>query len=377
MNMDRIRVLQMIDRPFLGGGQAILLSLARGLDQDKFDVSIAAQGGGPLEEEARRLGLPFRTLPFEKKMSRGIVGTITDNLRRDPPDVLHTHGGVAGLYGRLAARRAKVRAVVHTIHGIHYLHYRNTALRWVYAALERYCSRFTDTVVLVSEGDLAEAKRRRLAPEAKLKLVLNGVDVSRLGTEEFRAKAGELGLRLNLRPPVVGTVARLHRQKGVIHFMRAAVALRDSHPEAQMVVVGGGGLEAKLRAEAKKIGLDRRFAILGERPDARELLSLFDVFVLPSLWEGLPLVLIEAAALGKPIVATDIDGNRDIIADGETGLLVPPGDPAAIASAAGRLLDDPALSARLAARARAEIPPRFGLDRMVRAYEEVYRAALN
>jgi len=376
MKMNRIRVLQMIDRPFLGGGQAILLSLARGLDRDKFDVSIAAQGGGPLEDEARRLGFLFRTLPFGKKMSRGVVGTITDNLRRDPPDVLHTHGGVAGLYGRLAARRAKIRAVVHTIHGIHYLHYRNPALRLVYAALERYCSRFTDTVVLVSEGDLAKAKKRRLAPDAKLKLVLNGADVSRLETEEFRVKAGEAWSRLNLRPPVIGTVARLHRQKGVIHFVRAAVALRDSHPEAQIVVVGGGGLEAKLRAEAKKLGLDRRFAMLGERSDARELLSLFDVFVLPSLWEGLPLVLIEAAALGKPIVATDIDGNREIVSAGQTGLLVDPGDPAAIASAVNRLLDDPALSARLAACARAEIPPRFGLDRMVRAYEEVYRTAL-
>lgn len=374
--MNRIRVLQMIDRPFLGGGQAILLSLARGLNRDKFEVSIAAQGGGPLEDEVRRLGFPFRTLPFEKKMSRGLVGAITDNLRRDPPDVLHTHGGVAGLYGRLAARRAKVRAVVHTIHGIHYLHYRHPALRAVYAALERYCSRFTNTLVLVSESDLVAAKKRRLAPESKLKLILNGVDVSRFGTEEFRAKAGESWSRLNLRPPVVGTVARLHRQKGVIYFLRAAVALRDSHPEAHMVVVGGGGLEAALRAEAKKNGLDRRLAILGERLDARELLSLFDVFVLPSLWEGLPLVLIEAAALGKPIVATDIDGNRDIIADGETGLLVPSGDPEAIASAIGRLLDDPALSVRLAGRARTEIPPRFGLDRMVRAYEEIYLAAL-
>jgi glycosyltransferase involved in cell wall biosynthesis len=370
--MSRIRVLQMIDRPFLGGGQVVLLSLARGLDPARFEVSIAAQGGGPLEAAAREAGIPFRPLPFGRRLKPGLVRAIVRELRADPPDILHTHGGVAGLYGRRAARRAGIKAVVHTIHGIHYLHYRSSAARSAFVLLERACSRHTDAVVLVSEADRQEAGKRRLAAAEKLKLVRNGIDADDLASAPFAARAEEARLRLSLRPPVVGTVARLHRQKGLIHLIRAAPRIFEEHPAARVLIVGGGGLEADLRAEVPRLRLDRRFAILGARPDAREIMSLFDIFVLPSLWEGLPLVLIEAAAMGKPIVATDIGGSGEIVMDGETGLLVPPADSAALAAAINRLLADPVLAARLGENARRTIPPRFTLGRMVDEYSEIY-----
>ncbi|MCX6561015.1 MAG: glycosyltransferase [Candidatus Aminicenantes bacterium] len=370
--MSRRRVLEMIDKPFLGGGQAVLLSLARGLDKARFEVEIGAQGGGPLENAAREAGIPFRPLPFGGKLKRGLVRAIARDLKANPPDILHTHGGVAGLYGRLAARRAGVKAVVHTIHGIHYLHYTNPAARLAFVLLERYCSRRTDAVVLVSQADLDEAGKRRLAPVANLKLVRNGIDLAGTASESFAERVEFARLHLNISGPMIGTVARLHRQKGLIHLLRAVPAIFEAHPAVRVLVAGGGELEPKLRVEVKRLRLDRRFAMLGARPDALELMSLFDIFVLPSLWEGLPLVLIEAASLGKPIVVTDIGGTREIITDGETGLLVPPADPAALAAAINRLLCDPALAARLAANAKSTIPPRFTLDRMVSDYSEIY-----
>jgi glycosyltransferase involved in cell wall biosynthesis len=367
-----IRVLQMIDKPFLGGGQAVLLSLAKGLDKARFEVEVAAQGGGPLEDAAREEGLSFRPLPFGSRMTPGLVRAIVKALKPNPPDILHTHGGMAGLYGRLAARRAGIKSVVHTIHGIHYLHYRNPGARRAYILLERICSRRTDAVVLVSQADLDEAGKRRLAPASKLKLVRNGIDLAELSSAPFAERAAAAKLRLSLEPPVIGTVARLHRQKGLTHLMQAVPAILEAHPEARVIVVGGGELEPELRSEIGRLRLDRRFALLGARPDARELMSLYDIFVLPSLWEGLPLVLIEAAALGKPIVATDIGGSREIISHGETGLLVPAADPVALAAAVNRLLGDPALSARLAANAKSSIPPRFTLERMIAEYSEIY-----
>jgi glycosyltransferase involved in cell wall biosynthesis len=370
--MSRIRVLQMIDKPFLGGGQAVLLSLAKGLDKARFEVEVAAQGGGPLEDAAREEGLSFRPLPFGSRMTPGLVRAIVKALKPNPPDILHTHGGMAGLYGRLAARRAGIKSVVHTIHGIHYLHYRNPGARRAYILLERICSRRTDAVVLVSQADLDEAGKRRLAPASKLKLVRNGIDLAELSSAPFAERAAAAKLRLSLEPPVIGTVARLHRQKGLTHLMQAVPAILEAHPEARVIVVGGGELEPELRSEIGRLRLDRRFALLGARPDARELMSLYDIFVLPSLWEGLPLVLIEAAALGKPIVATDIGGSREIISHGETGLLVPAADPVALAAAVNRLLGDPALSARLAANAKSSIPPRFTLERMIAEYSEIY-----
>jgi len=370
--MSRVRVLEMIDKPFLGGGQAIVLALARHLDRNRFDVSVCSLGGGPLEEEVQKSGLAFVPAPFGRKYALGLTRAIAGILRTEKPDILHTHGGIAGLYGRMAAHKAGVPKVVHTIHGIHYLHYRNILLRAVYADLERYCSKFTDAVVFVSEADLAAGRRLRLARPAKLRFVRNGVDCAELGTEEFVRRASGLRLGLPQGKPLIGTVARLHRQKGVVFLLRAASAILAGRPEGRIVVVGGGDLEDDLRREARELDQDRRFLLLGEQADAREILSRLDVFVLPSLWEGLPLVLIEAAALGKPIVATAVDGSREIVTDGETGLLVPPADPAALAAAVKRLLDDPALAARLGARARETIPPRFTLEKMIAGYADLY-----
>ncbi len=370
--MSRICVLEMIDRPFLGGGQAIVLSLARNLDRDRFETSVCAAGGGPLEEEVRKAGIPFLPAPFGGKYSFGTTGRIARILRREKPDIVHTHGGIAGLYGRMAAHQAGIKTVVHTIHGIHYLHYRNLLLRAASIDLERYCSKFTDAVVFVSEADLAAGRRLRLAKPGKLRLVRNGIDCTELQTEEFARRAAASRSALPPGSPLVGTIARLHRQKGVVYLLRAVAAILDGHPEGRVIVVGGGELEDDLLRETRALGLDRRFVLLGERGEAREFLAGLDVFVLPSLWEGLPIVLIEAAALGKPIVATSVDGTREIIADGETGLLVPAGDPEALAAAVRRLLDDPALAARLGAAARETIPPRFSLEAMIAGYTDLY-----
>ena len=371
--MVRLNVLEMIDKPSLGGGQSVLLALAGHLDRERFAVSVCAGSGGPLENEVRRLGLAFHPAEFRKKPAPGFSRDLARLLAGKKIDILHTHGGVAGLFGRRAARAARTPVVVHTLHGIHYLHYRNPALRLAYIGLERFLSRTTSAVVCVSEADLALARKFRLAPEDRLRLIRNGVALFEKYEAEARVRVlDELCVRLKFRSPVVGTVARLHRQKGVVYFIRAAEIVVRTNPSATFVVVGGGPLEKKIQDEVARRGLGGRVILAGERADAFDLMTVFDVFVLPSLWEGLPLVLIEAAGLGKPIVATDIDGSREIIRDGDTGLLVPPADPEALAGAILRLAGDADLRRRLAEKARTEIPPAFSLKGMVARTERLY-----
>ena len=371
--MKKIRVLEMIDRPFLGGGQIVLLSLARHLDRERFEVAVCAAAGGPLEDEVRRLGFVFHPAAFSKKPSLGLLRGLECLLIENRIGLLHTHGGVAGLFGRWAAHRAGTPAVIHTLHGIHYLHYRNRLIKNVYIRLERRCSKFTDAVICVSEADRTQALRHRLADESRIRFIRNGIETTppRSGPAWDR-RLLELQRKLNLDRPIVGAVARLHRQKGVSYLFRAAETILLAHPEAKIVVVGGGPLETEFRAMTAKEGFGRSVAFLGERADASEILALFDVFVLPSLWEGLPLALVEAAAAGKPIVATDIDGVREVVRNGETGLLVPPRDSAALAAAVLRLLDDPDLAGRLAGRARAEVPPLYTVERMVSETASLY-----
>lgn len=370
--MRMLRVLEMIDRPFLGGGQMVVLSLARGLDRSAFAVAACSAAGGPLVAELEKASVPHFAVPIGKTSGPKTVRAVAGVLREQAIDVLHTHGGIAGLYGRLAARRAGTPVVVHTVHGIHYLHYRNPVLRRALIALERRLSRTTDAVVFVSEADRDRALALRLAPRERLRLVRNGVDPL-AAPESWRLEALRRELGLEPGDVVIGAVSRLHRQKGVGFLVAAAGLVLARRPEARFLVAGGGPLAAELDREVRERGLGRAFRLLGERSDAAELLALFDVFVLPSLWEGLPLVLIEAAGLAKPMVASDIDGVREVIRDGETGLLVPAGNPAALAAAILRLLEDRALGRRLGDRARAEIPPVFARSRMIAETQALYR----
>jgi len=368
--MKKLKVLEMIDRPFLGGGQAVLLALARHLDRARFEVAVCAQGGGPLEEEVRKIGLDFWPASFRRRPSLRPVRDVRRHLAANGVDILHTHGGVAGVFGRMAARAAGTPVIVHTIHGIHYLHYRNPVMKKAFILLERFLSRKTSAVVFVSIADLMQAAKYRLAKPDRLRLVRNGAAGPPESDPGRNRRIFEL--RLKFRSPLVGSVARLHRQKGVADLIQAADPILRGCPEATIVVAGGGPLESRLRKDVVRRGLDRRVLLLGERADAGDLMSLFDVFVLPSLWEGLPLVLIEAAALGKPIVATRIDGTSEVIRDGETGLLVPSRDPGALAEAVLGLLRDPDRARGLGERARKEIPPAFSLDRMIAETEKLY-----
>lgn len=369
--MKKLRVMEMIDKPSLGGGQKALLLLAENLDRSRFEVVISAGAGGPLAEEAKRIGIGYVPVSMGKRLSRHPAKEISGVLTENKIDILHTHGGIAGLYGRSAARRAGTPAVVHTLHGIHYLHYRNPLLRRFYVLLERRCSRSTDRLILVCQSDLQRARKHRLASEEKMTVILNGIDVrTELGTDITSRLRSELGWPPGR--PVIGTVARLHRQKGVANLLRAAPRILGGFPEARIAVVGDGPEGLRLRREAQRLNPEGRFLFLGERKDADSVLSLFDVFVLPSLWEGLPFVLIEAAALGKPIVATAVDGVPEMLEDGKTGLLVPPNDPSALASAVIRLLRDKEEAARFGEMARALVPPRFPLRRMIDQTERLY-----
>ncbi|MGB7296735.1 MAG: glycosyltransferase family 4 protein [Candidatus Aminicenantales bacterium] len=369
--MEKLRIMEMIDRPSLGGGQTALLLLAENLDREVFQVFVCSGGEGPLAEQARSKGLAFVPAPLNKRIGFRYRSEIASVLKDQKIDVLHTHGGVAGIHGRAAARLAKTPAVVHTLHGIHYLHYRNPFLRRLYVLLERRCSRITDRLVLVCRSDLRQARKHKLAPEGKMTVILNGIDIRQVPmTAEIARRRNELGGEPGR--PLVGTVARLHRQKGIIHLLRACRRILEAVPLASIAIVGDGPQAGRLKREARRLGLGQRCLFLGAREDATSLMALFDIFVLPSLWEGLPFVLVEAAALGKPIVATAVDGVPEILENGRTGFLVLPGDPEALAGAVIRLLRDKDEAGRLGERAKSFVPPRFPLRRMVEQTQNLY-----
>ena len=362
----------MIDQPFLGGGQINLLSLSRFLDHTVFDISVCSRGDGPLVQKLGEEGIPHFPVAFSKRIERGILKDIASLINTHHFDILHTHGGVAGLFGRWVVRRCdRPPRVIHTLHGIHYLHYRNPFLRYLYIGLERFFSRFSDAVIFVSDADRDRGRRFRLVPEDKMVVIKNGINF-----EAFEAEAsldeGIDDLGLDSSGPVIGTLARLHRQKGLPYLFRAAQIIRESIPEASVWVVGGGPLFEDLNRLVEKLGLKETVCLLGERQDIVKILSRFDVFVLPSLWEGLPYSLLEASALAKPVVATDIPGVREIIKHGETGLLVPVRDSERLAQAVVQLLRERERASRFGQNLKNATRNEFNLSQMLQKTQGLY-----
>jgi len=318
----------------------------------------------------------FYPVDFRKRIDRRILINTRKALDHFQPDILHTHGGVAGLFGRWAARRNRDIALVHTLHGIHYLHFRNIIKKRFYVKLEQYYSRFSDALIFVSDEDKRLGQKYRLAPSLKMRVIKNGVDFSACAPSDERDK---LIMRLqqeietDLSGPLVGTVARLHFQKGIPYLLHAAESLCSMVPGLKIIIIGGGPWEEKLRYMNQQLHNEGKVVILGERKDAIDWLSLFDVVILPSLWEGLPYVLLEAAALGKTVVATDVPGNRELIQHNRTGVLVPPRDPEKIAEAVSELLKDPRKAGQLGDLFRREVAEKYTLTDMAVKTIDLYR----
>jgi glycosyltransferase involved in cell wall biosynthesis len=235
-------------------------------------------------------------------------------------------------------------------------------LRWVTRAAQGCADRIT----ALSEPDLEQQVALRLSPASKYVVVRNGIDLERFARPRGRLFDGS---------PVVGAVGRFSEEKGHRYLLEALARVRRSLPGARLVLVGYGALEGELRSRAAGLGLDGAVTFTGER-DSAEVLSSFDLFVQPSLYESQGLALLEAMAAGIPAVATSVGGVADVVRDGETGLLVPPADPDALAGAILRLAGAPDLGLRLAQGAARRVREHFSLGTMIDGYARLYRELL-
>ncbi|HEY8526431.1 MAG TPA: glycosyltransferase family 4 protein [Acidimicrobiales bacterium] len=297
-------------------------------------------------------------------------------LRRERPDVLHTHNPKPGVYGRIVGRLARVPIVVNTNHGLWATEHDGALRRFVVLALEAVAARFSHAELVQNVEDLELLTRRRLNVPSRTHLLGNGIDLDRfapgrVGPDERAALRAELGAGPDAI--VVGMVGRLVAEKGYPELFSAAARLDDRYV---VVAIGPDDPEKpdavtrEQREAAEKNGV----VFLGARDDVERLYAAMDLFVLPSHREGFPRAAMEAAATGLPIVATDVRGCRQVVAHGETGLLVPVRDPAALAAAITELGDDPERRARMGEAAVRRARERFDERRVVDLVLATYRS---
>ncbi len=343
--------------------------------------AIGISGPGPFvpelaERGVRHIALDASTRGMDPLADLRAAVHLWRVLRRERPDVLHTHNPKPGLYGRVVGRLAGVPVIVNTVHGLYATPDDGWPRRLVVYGLEAVASRFSSAELVQNEEDLALLTRWRISPPAKTTLLGNGVDLARfapLAPGETAAVRAEVRAELGLPGDavVIGFVGRLVREKGLPELFEAAAALAG---RAALVCIGPDDPDkpdAISRAEqAEALAAGVRF--LGMRHDVDRLYRAMDVFVLPSHREGIPRSAMEAAACGVPVVATDVRGCRQVVDPGETGLLVPVRDPAALAVAIASLVADPAQRAAMgvAARRRAEacFDERDVVERVLAAY---------
>lgn len=303
-------------------------------------------------------------------------GRLVRMMRDRDFDVVHAHSSKAGVLGRLAARRCRVPAVVYTPNAFAFLGAQNGVYRWLYRSLEQWLGRkMTDMLICVSRSEAALVSQWAMVASGHMAIIENAVDASAYAPTVPPAKA-KLALGLDPGRLVIGYVGRLAEQKGIDCFLRAAHEVFASSADLQFVLVGEGHLEGMARQMVVSLGLEGRVLLTGFRTDIPQVLAALDVFVLPSLYEGMPYTLMEAMAAGRAVIATDVAGNRDLIRHGETGLLVPPGQAHNLASAILRLVSAPDERARLARGAMVAASMRATPDQMAQQVMELYLSVL-
>lgn len=341
--------------------------------------------GGPENRRYREhLGaLGVELAPIAVDTLRGFPLTLRHTLRlirAARADVIHTHGKGAGLYGRLAARVAGVPAV-HTFHGIHYEDYSGVGRR-AYLALERSLSRLTHTVINVSAGQDAEASALGVSRSGHCAVVVNGIDVDEL---EQRIAWGRGPLGFSPNELVLGCVARFDPVKRHALLLRAFRRLVPKHARVKLLLVGDGPERERLERMASELQIpEHRITSVGDDGIApvgaagwnTSPYSAMDIYVTASAKEGLPLAPLEAMASRLPVIASDVPGHREVVAHGETGLLVAPDDDKALAEAIESLLDDGERRARMGRAGRERVLRDFAIGPMVEKTAEIYRTAV-
>jgi len=364
--MRKINVLQLVEGFSFGGAEGKLLELVESLDKSKYNVIVCSLGlGGILQEKFEKIGVKVKVISRKSKFDCAFFFKLVKLMREEKIDILQTTLFFADFIGPIAAKLAGVRVTLawETISAPEWLLKRRLVAY-------KIAMKFADKIISVSEATkLWSIEKRGISPE-KLVTIPYGVDLQRYNLSPASKKRKELGVSTDTI--LFGTVARLHKQKGHVYLIEAAKEVVKEIPNVKFVFIGDGELREELEEQVNKLQIADYFLFLGFRYDVNELLKTLDVFVLPSLYEGLPNVILEAMACGRSVIATSVDGSPEAIENNITGMLVPPRDPDSLKNAISRLAKDKKLRKTMGNQGRHRVEKYFSLRGQLEKFENMY-----
>lgn len=371
---DRLRIAIFTFGLCPGGTERQIVELCKGLDRNRFELSVlVARPGGELEAELERAGITIDAIPINSLREFNALRQLLRLrrfIRERKIDLLHTFSLLGNTFGVLAGQLAQVPVIVTSRRDMY-----GPDDYPPYGTLQAYFSRRVDGIVTNAESIREMLIAREYVEPERISVVHNGLDMARFATGNYRSEARRQW-GINDNRPVIGVVADLKKIKGHIYLLKATRLLANLLPELRVLIIGASISEPETRIEleqaAKELGIEEQVIFTGRSMDVPYILSALDVSVLPSLSEGLSNTILESMAAGVPVVATSVGGNRELIKDKETGLLVNARDGVGLAFSILRLIKEPALAARLAASARETVRHGYTNAQMVNAMESLY-----
>ncbi|MCK6580543.1 MAG: glycosyltransferase [Anaerolineae bacterium] len=367
-----MKVAHLIKATRIAGAERHLLILLPGLQARGVEVRLLllVEPDKPVQDFGDALvrgGIPVERIVIHRHSDIGVIGRIRAALLQDKPDLLHTHLIHADLFGAAAGRLAGVPHRVISRHNDDPFR-RRLALR----LMNRLLWGMSDAGIAISEAIRRFCIEVEGAPPAKIQTIHYGLPPT--PSNDFNQRRADLRRTLNLPSDalIAGVVCRLIEQKGVTYALKAFARLVERHPSAHLVIVGDGALRADLEAEAGMLGIAGRAHFLGWRDDAAQVMAGFDVLLMPSLWEGFGIVMLEAMAAAVPIIGSDVSAIPEVVVYNENGYLVPPRDAEALAEALDALFSDTPLRRHMGLLGQERLETVFGADRMVEATAALY-----
>jgi glycosyltransferase involved in cell wall biosynthesis len=367
---ERIRLAYFSNANARGGAEEHILTLLRGLDRERFQPSLVCA-----PEVAQKLGADVPSdvevvpLTYCSPTHLGGAFRLAQFLKQNKIQILHSHLFNASLFASPIGWLSGVPVIIETPHLRE--HWRHGWLKGSFF-VDRIVGRFVDAYIAVSEANGVYLRDVKKLPARQIRVVQNGSDLERFKPSHHAPASMRSGLGFAEDDSVLLVPARLELQKGHAVLLEALPRVLKEFPRVRSVFAGEGALRAELEAQSQRLGLDRNVCFVGRQSNIDDWFALCDFTVLPSFFEGLPLVAVESLAAGKPMVATAVDGTPEVILDGKTGLTVPPGDPERLADAICRMLRDPAMRQSMATAGRAWALERFTQKRQLDETQQLY-----
>lgn len=349
--------------------ERVVLHLAKGLPAQGFAAEVVTLAGEAAPPGLALNGLTLWELSKGPGLDLRLARSLASLARRSGADVLHAHNTLSLLYAVMAGFITR-KPVLATLHGANY----EGPAR--HRKLRRWLARRCAAVACVSQDALAAAREQDRIDPKRLRLVYNGIDLGEIAAAAPQREAARDGLSLEAGQAAIISVGRLSPEKDYGTLLAAVGELAGREDAPCLLLVGDGPERSKLEQKARELGLGQAVRFLGARGDVPRLLAASDLFALSSLSEGVSMALLEAMAAKLPVVATNVGGNPEVVLPGDTGLLVPPADPQALARGLAQILDDPTQAQAMGRAGAARVQERFSLEAMCRAYAELYRQAL-